>query len=328
LLEDNLDFTGLLRFILRFWLVLILGAIVGILIGFYTFDSTTPKYSSTAKLFVDQTVGTAGLTARDLDDRRRVSELYVDLAMTQPILDAIAANDNVPLSGGEVGGRINLEESRSFISITATDGDPVIAATLANTTAITLISELVDRRLAQVSLTHYVLAEQLGLVINPSPVSDQTTTLPELSLVEEATPSGTPLKTDSSRAKRGVVGGAIGLLGTFGLMFIRTTLSDKIKNEDELTTSTGIFNLGVIPAYDTGRNEVPIVASVDDRRHPASEAYSIIRANMDTVLPDGAQIRSILITGPGPGEGKSTVAANIAALYAIEGIQLSSWIQT
>lgn len=53
-------------------------------------------------------------------------------------------------------------------------------------------------------------------------------------------------------------------------------------------------------------------------KSPISEAYRTIRTNVDFSSID-KDLKVILVTSPGPGEGKSTTAANLAMAYAQAG---------
>lgn len=52
-----------------------------------------------------------------------------------------------------------------------------------------------------------------------------------------------------------------------------------------------------------------------DPRSPVSEAFRTLRTSLEFVSP-GAPLKSVLISSPGPGEGKSTIAANLAISLA------------
>lgn len=58
-----------------------------------------------------------------------------------------------------------------------------------------------------------------------------------------------------------------------------------------------------------------------DPRSPISEAFRTLRTNLEFVSP-GAQLKSVLVSSPGPEEGKSTVAANLAISLAQTGKQV------
>ncbi|WP_269799363.1 CpsD/CapB family tyrosine-protein kinase [Bacillus sp. FJAT-42315] len=53
-------------------------------------------------------------------------------------------------------------------------------------------------------------------------------------------------------------------------------------------------------------------------KSPISEQYRTIRTNI-TFSSIGQEIRSLMVTSPSPGEGKSTTAANLAIVFAQQG---------
>lgn len=56
----------------------------------------------------------------------------------------------------------------------------------------------------------------------------------------------------------------------------------------------------------------------DNPKSPISEQYKTVRTSINFSSVD-KEIRSILVTSSGPGEGKSTTAANLAVVFAQEG---------
>lgn len=56
----------------------------------------------------------------------------------------------------------------------------------------------------------------------------------------------------------------------------------------------------------------------DDPKAVAAEAFRTLRTNLQFTNPD-RNLKSLLVTSPGPGEGKSTVAANLAVAWAQAG---------
>lgn len=58
--------------------------------------------------------------------------------------------------------------------------------------------------------------------------------------------------------------------------------------------------------------------TISDNNSLISEQFRTIRANINFSMP-GEELKTILITSPSPGEGKSTNAANIAVVFAQEG---------
>ena len=54
-------------------------------------------------------------------------------------------------------------------------------------------------------------------------------------------------------------------------------------------------------------------------RSPISEQYKTIRTNIEFSSAVNGEIRSIVVTSSGPGEGKSTTVANLAVVFAQQG---------
>ncbi|MFZ3588958.1 CpsD/CapB family tyrosine-protein kinase [Bacillus sp. DJP31] len=60
------------------------------------------------------------------------------------------------------------------------------------------------------------------------------------------------------------------------------------------------------------------LVTVTNPKSPISEQYKTIRTNIQFSTVD-QDVRSIMVTSAGPGEGKSTTAANIAVVFAQQG---------
>lgn len=67
----------------------------------------------------------------------------------------------------------------------------------------------------------------------------------------------------------------------------------------------------------TSRSKRHLIAKKDPKS-PITEQYRTIRTNIQYASVDQA-IRSIVVTSPGPMEGKSTTAANLAVVFAQQG---------
>jgi len=74
----------------------------------------------------------------------------------------------------------------------------------------------------------------------------------------------------------------------------------------------------VIGTIDDQEDPVPVAT---DPRAPVSEAYRVLRTNVRFSGLD-APLRTILVTSPGPSEGKSITVANLAATMAEAGLKV------
>jgi capsular exopolysaccharide synthesis family protein len=91
-----------------------------------------------------------------------------------------------------------------------------------------------------------------------------------------------------------------------------------IRSERQLTKLTGVANLAVVPRHPLGEVRPDDVAVLRDPNSIESEAYRTLRAVLDFVAKD-RPFTVLLVTSPRPGEGKSSVAANLAAVMAQAG---------
>jgi capsular exopolysaccharide synthesis family protein len=113
-------------------------------------------------------------------------------------------------------------------------------------------------------------------------------------------------------------GGAVGLMLAAGVIFLFEYLDNTIKTPEQVEQILGLTVLGYIA-------DVPI-AEVADRglyvssqpRSPVAEAFRSLRTNLEYSGID-SQLRTLLVTSSGAGEGKSTVASNLAAIVAQSG---------
>ena len=133
----------------------------------------------------------------------------------------------------------------------------------------------------------------------------------ETSNVEIVEPALVPLQGSSSRMKLlalGVIGGLF--LANATALFLETR-DRSLKTISEIRKKLPYTILGIIPLEkDTGSKQRIIVEQEPDSY--TSEIYRMIRTNL-TVRNREMPSKVILVTSSVPGEGKSTVAANLAA---------------
>ncbi|HEB13188.1 MAG TPA: polysaccharide biosynthesis tyrosine autokinase [Actinobacteria bacterium] len=102
-------------------------------------------------------------------------------------------------------------------------------------------------------------------------------------------------------------------------------LDNTIKNADEVEKYLEIPVLGQIPIVkdkeaekSTDKDETPVRAQIVHSSSIAAEAYRSLRTNIQFINFD-SQARSIIITSPTAGDGKTTVATNLATTLSLAG---------
>ncbi len=119
-----------------------------------------------------------------------------------------------------------------------------------------------------------------------------------------------------------LLGGVVGLLVALGVVFLVESLDDTLKHTSQITgTGAGALPvLGFIPFFPASDDKLPLVAS--QPRSPIAERFRALRTNIQFSSVDHP-LHTILVTSPAPGDGKTTVAANLAVALAQSGLQVA-----
>jgi capsular exopolysaccharide synthesis family protein len=114
-----------------------------------------------------------------------------------------------------------------------------------------------------------------------------------------------------------------GLMLGLGIIFCVVRLDDKINSPLDLEENIDYPVIGGIPLVrlDKKSKRVPLLVE-DDARHEFIEHHRDIRSNILFGRTDTVRNRSLMITSAAPGEGKSTLAANLAATFAFSGFRV------
>ena len=128
-----------------------------------------------------------------------------------------------------------------------------------------------------------------------------------------------------------MIGVVIGLILGVGYVFMREFMDNTVKAVEHLERK-GLIILGIIPEM-VGKNpkntvkkmEAPSKGGTDfkrrlityeDPKSPISESYRALRTNVSYASTIDKKIKSLLISSSQPGEGKSTITANLAIAFA------------
>jgi tyrosine-protein kinase Etk/Wzc len=116
-----------------------------------------------------------------------------------------------------------------------------------------------------------------------------------------------------------ILGGLLGLLLGVGAAFFLEYLDRSVQSTADVESKLGLPVLGWIPKVAAdGEPAIPLLAE-SDPEGPASEAYRVLRTNLAFSTARERPLSSLVFTSPGPGEGKSTTVANLAAVLAARG---------
>src|SRR5262245_5840419 len=200
-----------------------------------------------------------------------------------------------------------------FLRIIARDSDPQQAARIANafaasisqtrtTDAVGKIDEQIAALLKEGSASDPAVQQQLQQ-LRAARVGVNSTT----QVIEPATPPGSPISPHPERNAR--VAFIVALLIAAALVPLLDAMDRRLREPEELE------DLG----------DVPLLGSIPDGAFPGKgsgpfvhEAFQTLRAGL-TYFNIDRTISTVLIGSPGRGDGKTTVAANLARALAEDG---------
>ncbi|MEW5853884.1 MAG: polysaccharide biosynthesis tyrosine autokinase [Myxococcota bacterium] len=148
-------------------------------------------------------------------------------------------------------------------------------------------------------------------------------------LMEKALVPNTPVRPNNTRNV--MFGMIIGLLLGIAMAFLLEFLDNTVKSQADVEQKLGMVFLGVLPSIKSTTGEATPEAKEGTARSPSrdlhvhlypksavAECCRALRTNLLFMTPD-APLKTILITSPGPQEGKTTAAISLSIAMAQSG---------
>jgi polysaccharide biosynthesis transport protein len=277
----------------RRWLVALCMAVAaGSALGFSS--RITPTYAATAKVFVGprtlEKEDAAG-ALQELTFSQQYVTSYAEILKSRPLAERVVEITKAPISASELTRRINtkiLPETR-LIEVTLTDHSPARAQLYVNQ----LVNTFVEDKGNQFGGGGDISASVLEQALKPAyPVSPK------------------PLQ-------NGVIGGLLGLMLGVGVAFLLEQLDTTLRTKEDVERVLAPLPvIATVPLAPLAKEWDIFMESSPNS--PQSEAIRILRTNIQFFSVD-RPIRRVLVTSPFAGDGKTTVATNLAAGIAAIG---------
>lgn len=172
-------------------------------------------------------------------------------------------------------------------------------------------SEELTAELSMATSTYATLAEKLEtLRINEQLESGSG------SIVQPAVPQKDAVAPQPVR--NGMLGLAVGLMLGLGMAFLYEYLDNTIKSTEEAEKAYGGPVLGTVPLDKHEKGMKRRLAILESPGSSTAEAYRVLRNSLDFINFEH-KLKTLVITSAAPAEGKSTVAANLAAALSQAG---------
>jgi Mrp family chromosome partitioning ATPase/LPS O-antigen subunit length determinant protein (WzzB/FepE family) len=217
----------------------------------------------------------------------------------------------------------------NVIAVTATASTAQSAQNLANVFAAAAIEDRTGKFHDQLDAAIKALKPQVDSLPKDAPGAAPNPLRTQLSELETLRAGSDPTfrvetqadkPTAAAWPKRNVsilAGIFAGLALGIGGAFAAQVFDPRLRREDQLRALYRLPVLARIPEESRARSDNAIAPH---QLSPAGvEAFRTLRATLTAPRPAGGQIRSVMITGASPSEGKTTTALNLAASLALAG---------
>lgn len=259
---------------------------------------------------------TAAVSSPDRELARRAANAYavayIDFRRQQAVDDVLAASEKVDAKVQEKQAQIDAIDKK------ITDLALQDAARLARDPKAVPSAELTSLRAERASLDaqRSTFKQRLDQLQVDSAQKTGGAQLVEQAALPEDPVSPKPLRNSG-------LGLLLGLLLGVGLVFLLDQLDDDLKSKEEVeAASGGLPVLGLIPEVDHWKDRtIALLSDATKEERVAAEAYRALRTSV-LFLGLDRQMRSIQVSSPLQGEGKSTTTANLAVTLAEAGTRV------
>jgi len=348
------------KYIALFWQWAWLIALAGILAGgaaFIVSQQITPVYEATTTVLVNEAPGSESSDYQSLLASERLTKTYAEMMTKNPILDEAIQTLNLNMEASNLRGMITVNPvtNTQLIEVVVESTNPSAAASIANSVVEVFTTEVEDvqsnryaqskesleAKLAEVEgeienfntlaasaeteaerVEYYARANQYRetyyslMELYENVWMSEAQTVSSVAVVEPAIVPENPVR--PRVLMNTALAGVVGVLLASGGILVREALDDTLHTPDEVKNQLNLPVLGAIEAFSKEKDERLI--TIKHPRSPISEGFRSLRENVRFASIDN-KLTTLLVTSPEPGEGKSTVAANLAAVFAQAGFK-------
>jgi polysaccharide biosynthesis transport protein len=274
-----MEFSGYLGVLRRWWLTLIVAAVLAALAGYLVASQMPRTYQAETRLLI-------GPINADQATQRASGQLaltYAELATSQPLLQGLISEFALDMSTDTLSRSVTAvaNDLTRLVAIRVRAADPVLAANMANG-----LAEALSRLTAETGI-----AAPEGQIV----------------LIEPAVPGSSPVAPQVALIV--LLAAAAGFLAAVMAVLLIEYMGDRIRSADEVKALTDAPLLARLPMrVKEGR---PILI-------PGHPAYGQLTARLELVI-EQKEMRRLLITGAHGDSGSGIVAATLAVGLAARG---------
>ena len=317
----------------RKWLI-VACVVIAPLYAYWHAHRQPPVYSAVSEVLLtpeNTALSYAGVnTSSSTIDPIRYAATQKFLARSPAVANRVAARAKLPGVDGRGILRltsVNAETDANLLDFTATSHDPNVAMKLANLYAQAYTAYRRDRDTQGIESAISQLEESVTTTKGDPALKAQllgqiqtlqTTVALQRQGTFVAQPATWVHQVSPHPRRDAILGLGLGLVLGFGLALLREVSDTRVRSTDEVAERTGLPLLGHLPLLDKrGRSERRLVM-LEEPYGQAAELFRMLRTSIDLANLD-RQGRALMVTSGTEGEGKTTVACNLAIAFAASG---------
>jgi polysaccharide biosynthesis transport protein len=312
----------------RIWIV-VPCLVIGAAAAFAKAESEPLRYSATAALLFQQddlSQQLFGYPTSSTIDPTTADATYVELAQQPAVSIAVARVLGIPAH--RVVSEVTVGEAGTsdVVNITVTDPSPGLATRIANSYAEQFVVYRQNAQRAQILQAADQLQRQITLLSGTqtgrSQLHDLETRLAQLKVltslqtgdVQQAQVAQRPTSASGPKTKKDT---ALGLIVGLLIGLLAAALAERLdqtpRDPDEIRDRLGLPVLGTIPVT---RDLSRTASTTDFASNRDTEPFRLLRSQL-TYFNVDRKIDSVMITSAAQGDGKTTVAWNLARAAAL-----------
>lgn len=297
---ESVDLIEILYSLKKRWtLILMVTLVITLLVGVYSFFIASPMYESTVSIYVFKQISAdqSGTTYNEIMLNNQLAKNYRVLILSRNVLSEVQENLNIgeDITYEQLKSNISvsLEQDTSYLNIKVKNINPQNAANIANEIA---------------NVFGYKVKEIMNI--------DNVT------VIDQAQPQINPIS--PNKKVNMALGVVIGLVLSVGLAIAIDFFDTRIKYPEDIKRRYDLPIIGAIPVITEEEADNIFINSqntyIVSTEASFFESYRNIRTNIMFSNVDNPY-KTLLITSSIPGEGKTSVACNVALSFAKAGMR-------
>lgn len=337
------------------WLIVIIAVLAG-LAAFFLSQRITPTYQASATGLIEVPSGTMGESTA-LFTSERLGLTYSQIMTNTSVMEETISRLGIDMHPRQLAGMISVQQVQNtqLLRVSVVSMDPFAAAAIANTVVEVFSDEIQGQQARRYELSKTSLEGRMADVefqieefrgqLQAAPTQEEvarleakiaqyegiyfsllnsfeqirTTEAQSMITVTLVEPAAVPNAPFRPRVFNNVaLAGLTGLLLSAGGVFAIDALDDTLKSPDDIREKLDLPVLGIINEFSQDEGNGLGLITIKKPRSPISETFRILRTNVQFASID-KDLNSVLVTSAEPTEGKTTIASNLAAVFAQSG---------